>query len=110
MIFSLIQLAVLVIILISFWKIFEKAGRPGWEGLVPFYNLWILATVICRKPPIWFVIGLIPIVNILLLIELAKCFGKGVGYAVGLLLLGFVFFPMLAFGPDKYTPPAPAPQ
>jgi hypothetical protein len=105
----IIQLAILVAALAGLWKTFEKAGRPGWEGIVPFYNIWILATVIVGKPPLWFIIGLIPFVNILLHIEVAKQFGKTTGYGVGLGLLPFVFYPMLGFSDAKFTPPTAPP-
>src|SRR5947209_8410346 len=74
------------------WRTFEKAGKPGWAALVPFYNAWV-AVEIVKKPAWWFIMLLIPLVGvvfaILICLEIAKCFGKGPGYGVGLALLGF---------------------
>ena len=61
-----------------------------------------MATEIIKKPAVWFVIGLIPIVNILFCIEYAKAFGKGAGFGIGLALVPFVFYPMLAWGDATY--------
>ena len=88
--------------LAGMWKAFEKAGRPGWEAIVPIYNLYILATKIAGRPAIWVVGCLIPIIGLIpaaiICTDAAKAFGKSSGYGVGLLLLGFVFWPMLGFG------------
>jgi hypothetical protein len=99
--------AVVLLMVISLWKIFTKAGKPGWAAIIPIYNLIVLVEICC-KPIWWFILLLIPFVNfivaIILFIELAKRFGKGIGYAFGLLLLGIIFFPMLAFSDAKYQP------
>jgi hypothetical protein len=104
---TIVYLAVLLIIIISLWKIFTKAGKPGWAAIVPIYNLIVMLEIAC-KPIWWFILLLIPIVNIIviiiLLVEIAKRFGKGVGFAIGMLILPFIFYPMLAFGDSKYTP------
>ncbi len=105
----LVWLAVLLIILISMWKIFEKAGKPGWAAIIPIYNV-IVMLEIAGKPLWWFILMLIPIVNfvvlIIVLIAFARNFGKGVGFAIGMLLLPFIFYPMLAFGDARYQPVA----
>lgn len=107
-VFFLVWLAVLVLVIVSLWKIFDKAGKPGWAAIVPIYNLVVLLEII-RKPIWWIVLFLIPCVNfvasILVSVELAKAFGKGVGFAIGMILLPFIFFPMLAFSDARYTPP-----
>lgn len=103
----LVWCAVLLILIISMWKIFTKAGKPGWAAIVPIYNVIVLLEIVC-KPIWWFILMLIPFVNIIVLIivliELAKRFGKGVGFAIGMLILPFIFYPMLAFGDSKYSP------
>ena len=103
----LVWCAVVLILIISMWKIFTKAGKPGWAAIVPIYNMIVLLEIAC-KPIWWFILLLIPFVNIIViiivLIELAKRFGKGVGFAIGMLILPFIFYPMLAFGDSKYTP------
>jgi hypothetical protein len=107
--FMLIWLAVLVLVIVSLWKIFEKAGKPGWAAIVPIYNLVVLLEII-RKPIWWIVLFLVPCLNlvasVMVSLELAKCFGKTVGFAIGMILLPFVFFPMLAFSDAQYNPPA----
>jgi len=107
----LFQIAFLVLIIACMWKIFTKAGKPGWAAIIPFYNIWVLVEV-CGKSPVWFVLMLIPCVNfivsILLYVELAKVFGKGAGYAIGLILLPFIFLPILAFGDAQYQGASPA--
>ena len=108
-----IYAALIIFVFAGWWKAFEKAGQPGWAAIVPIYNVYIL-TKIAKKPGIWVLFLFIPIVNlvimILLSIEVARQFGKGTGFGVGLALLGFVFWPILGFGDAKYQnlPAAPA--
>src|SRR5687767_4503722 len=102
---GLIQLALVAAILAGMWKAFEKMGRKGWEGIVPFYNVYVLLQIVGR-PVWWIVLCLIPLVNIaafvLISIDVARGFGKGTGFGVGLGLLGFVFWPILGFGEAKW--------
>lgn len=101
MIGIILYLAIIVLIFVSLWKTFEKAGRQGWEGIIPIYNIYVML-VLCEKPPWWLVLLLIPIANIVILIivymEFAKRFGKDAGFGIGLAFLGFIFWPILAFG------------
>lgn len=98
--------AIWLFVLVAMWKVFTKAGKPGWACIIPIYNLVVLLQII-RKPMWWIVMFFIPFVNIifviLLYVELAKSFGKGTGFAVGLLLLGIIFLPILAFGSAQYV-------
>ena len=92
-----VQLLILALYLVSWYKMFEKMGRQGWEGLIPIYNMIILLEVI-KKPWWWVLLMLfIPIVNIVFMIlafiELSKRFGQGTAFAIGLTFLGFIFFP-----------------
>ena len=100
-----LYLAVIAVSIISMWKVFEKAGKPGWAAIVPIYNGMVLAEIV-GKPNWWGLLMLIPFVNfvvaIILLLGLATVFGKSTGFAVGLILLGFVFVPILAFGDAQY--------
>ena len=102
---GIIYLAILVLIIASLWKLFTKAGEPGWASIVPIYNTIVLLKI-AGKPMWWFVLMLIPLVNfvvaILVTVSLAKAFGKGVGFALGLIFLPFVFMPMIAFGDAQY--------
>ena len=101
----ILYLAILVLVIASGWKVFEKAGQPGWAVLVPIYNIYIL-TVIAKKEAWWIVLFLIPIVQwvaiIIINIEIAKKFGKDAGFGIGMALLGIVFWPLLAFSDAKY--------
>jgi hypothetical protein len=107
-IFFIFVFAVVILIIASMWTIFTKAGQPGWAAIVPIYNLVVLLKIV-GKPVWWIFLFLIPIVNYVFLIwtynMLSKSFGKSEGYTVGLILLGIVFFPMLAFGDAKYLGP-----
>ncbi|HVS94478.1 MAG TPA: DUF5684 domain-containing protein [Mucilaginibacter sp.] len=100
-----------VIMIIAHWKIFEKAGKPGWAAIIPIYNTIVLLEIV-GKPIWWIFLFLIPCVNIVFLVWtinlLSKSFGQSEGFTVGLLLLGIVFYPILAFGNYKYLGPSAA--
>jgi hypothetical protein len=102
---SLLILAVAIVELIAMWKVFVKAGEPGWAVIIPIYNV-IVFLKIAGKPLWWIILLLIPVVNLVIAIiatiALAEKFGQGVGFAIGLLLLPFIFYPVLAFGGAKY--------
>lgn len=110
-VFGLIYLAIVVLMIASMWVIFTKAGQPGWAAIIPIYNIIVLLQIVGR-PIWWFLLMMIPFVNfivgILVVVDLAKSFGQSVGYAIGLLLLPFIFMPMLAFGDARYQGPAAA--
>ena len=110
----IVTLCVIALIqLIAQWKVFVKAGQPGWASLIPIYNIYIL-TKIAGKPGIWVLWMIIPIVNIVFAIwltnMLSKSFGHDEGFTVGLLLLGFIFWPILGFGDSKYLGPYGNPE
>ena len=103
-----------VVMAISTKKLLEKAGQPGWPGWVPIYNIWRLFEISGKHGAfsLLFLGAVIPIVGGLIVlggsIFLVKVFGKGGGFAVGLVLLGIVFYPILAFGDSRYQPQAAA--
>lgn len=101
----LLYFGLIIALVASMWKIFSKAGQPGWASIIPVYNAYILLKVIC-KPAWWLILMIIPILNIIIGIiiytNLAKRFNKGTGFAVGLILLPFIFLPILAFGDAAY--------
>jgi len=103
--FMIICLAVLVFMLVAMWRVFTKAGQPGWAVLIPFYNVYVLLTI-AGKPGWWLLLMFIPLVNLVIAIitlaGLAARFGKGAGFVVGLILLPIVFYPILAFGSAQY--------
>jgi uncharacterized membrane protein YecN with MAPEG domain len=102
-------LAVVVLIVASMWKLFEKAGEPGWAAIVPIYNFMILLKI-AGKPMWWIVLMFIPFVNFIVAIiagiAIARNFGKGTGFGLGLAFLGPIFYPILAFGDARYQPVA----
>ena len=104
---------IFLIMVISLWKIFTKAGKPGWAAIIPIYNTIILLEI-TGKPIWWLVLLFIPFVNIVIGImvvhQLSLSFGQGVGTTILLLLLPFIGYPMLAFGSAQYTKPVAAAQ
>lgn len=104
--FMIFWLIIMLIYIVSLWKIFEKAGEPGWAALIPIYNIIILIKIVGR-PIWWLVLLLIPFVNfifaIILYLDLAKAFNKSSGFAIGLILLSFIFLPILAFDSSEYV-------
>ena len=100
-----------ILIIAAWWKIFSKAGQPGWAAIIPIYN-WIVWCKIVGRPAWWVLLLLIcfPIFFIILSIDLAKSFGKGVGFAIGLILVSIIFFPILGFGSATYQGPSATPK
>jgi Family of unknown function (DUF5684) len=107
--FWVFYLAFTILMIAAWWKIFTKAGQPGWACIIPIYNLYVWCKIVGR-PWWWILLMLIPFVNfiilIILIIDLAKSFGKGMGFGIGLLLLPIIFFPILGFGSAQYQGPA----
>ena len=103
-----VYLAFIVFLVVSIWKVFAKAGEPGWAVLIPIYNAYVYLKI-AGKPWWWLLLFLIPLVNLIIMIiatlAFAKAFGKGVGFAIGMIFLGFIFYPILAFGDATYTKP-----
>jgi hypothetical protein len=101
----ILLVAVAILMIASIWKVYEKAGQPGWAAIIPIYNLYIITKII-GKPGYWTVLMLIPIVNYIFLIWsynlISKKFGKDVGFTLGLIFLSFIFWPILGFGDAKY--------
>ena len=95
------------------WRIYEKAGKPGWAAIIPIYNTLILLEIV-GKPWWWILLMLIPGVNLVIAIWmlnlLSLSFGKGIGFTLGLIFLSFIFYPILAFSNAEYKGPAGAPQ
>ena len=104
-----IYLLIIVAMFASLWKIFAKAGQPGWAGIVPIYNLFVMINIVGL--PVWFIVlFFVPCINIFvglyLTYGLAKSFGKEIGFVILLILLPVVGYPLLAFGDSKYVGPA----
>ena len=103
--FWIFYFAFIVFFIIVMWKIFVKAGKPGWGCIVPIYNI-ILQLEIAGRPLWWIFLMFIPLVNtvvaIIILFDIAKAFGKGTGFGLGMLFLPFIFFPILAFDSSEF--------
>ena len=97
----LLMLVVVVFVIAGIWKTFTKAGYPGWACLVPIYNVIVLMQI-AGRPVWWFLLMFVPLVNIIVtfvvVMDIAKAFGKGAGFGLGLFFLGFIFYPILGFG------------
>ena len=115
----IVYIAIIVLEIAALWKVFVKAGQPGWAAIIPIYNLYVLLKVIGR--PAWwlllFLVGvivpfvgwiLLVVIGIIIAIDLAKSFAKSSGFAVGLFFLNFIFVPILGFGESQYVGPAAA--
>lgn len=105
--FWIVWAIAIVFYIATTWRVFEKAGKPGWAAIVPIYNA-IVILQIAGRPVWWILLYLIPLVNIVIgimvTVDVARNFGKGVGFAIGLMLLGFIFWPILAWGDAEYHP------
>lgn len=109
----IIYVAIIVLLIASVWKVFVKAGKPGWAAIVPIYNIIVLLEIV-GKPWWWLILFIIPVVNIVFLIWtynlLSLSFGKNEGFTIGLIILSFIFWPILGFGDATYKGPAGAPK
>ena len=96
---------VVILSVIALWKIFTKAGKPGWASIIPIYNYVVLFEIIGR-PGWWVLLLFIPLVNVVILViamlDLAKSYGKSSGFAIGLILLSTIFMLILGFDSSTY--------
>lgn len=101
-----IYVGILVLLLVAMWKVFTKAGKPGWGVIIPIYNI-VLLLEIAGKPGWWVLLYFIPLVNLVIAIiaslGVAKNFGKSESFGLGLAFLSVIFYPILAFGSAEYT-------
>ena len=121
-------LVVCILLLVSNWKIFSKAGKPGWASLIPFYNIYIMSDIAFGNLT-YFIAVLITggvsffggfldisilsslaglasfVIYIIYCVKLSKAFGRSGGFAVGLVLLPLIFFPILGLGSAEYVGP-----
>ncbi len=100
-----LSLLFLVPLVLGRWKVYEKAGLPGWGAVVPIYNT-ILLLKVARRPLWWLLLYVIPLINLIPLVlvplGIARNFDKTGRFATGLIFLGFIFYPILGFGPSQY--------
>ncbi len=101
----IVELVLIVVMIIGLWKLFSKAGKPGWASIVPIYNTIVMIDM-AGKPLWWIILLFIPFVNIvvsiLIMIGMAKNFGRGTGTAIGLIFLPMIFMLILGFGSAEY--------
>lgn len=107
---GILYVAFALLMIISGWKVYEKANQPGWACIIPIYSTLVLLKIV-GKPWWWLLLMLIPIVGLLIwgiwtINLLSKSFGKGVGFTLGLLFLPFIFWPLLGLGDAQYQGPA----
>ena len=109
----LVSLAVSILVIAAAWRVFTKAGQPGWASIIPFYNVIVLLRTTGR-PGWWLLLMFIPVANlvvsIIVSIDLAKSFGKGVGFGIVTFLFPFIGAAVLGFGGAQYVGPAGRPQ
>jgi hypothetical protein len=121
-------LIVCILLLVSNWKIFSKAGKPGWASLIPFYNLYIMSDIAFGNLSYFIAVLITGVVSffggfldssilsslvglasfviyIIYCVKLSKAFGRSGGFAVGLVLLPLIFFPILGLGSAEYAGP-----
>lgn len=109
MVYSVIVLAISIVVLVGLWKVFEKAGKPGWGAIVPLYNYYCLFELSFGTG--WlFLLLFVPCVNVVMIIimfiKLATAFDKGVAFGIGMVFLPYIFIPMLGFGDAQYVGPS----
>ncbi|MBF9140592.1 DUF5684 domain-containing protein [Hymenobacter properus] len=113
--FLLIELAVFILVIAGLWKLFVKAGKPGWAAIIPIYNIIVMQEIVGREA--WKIILLfIPLVNIYfgitLYVSFAKAYGKyGIGNYLALIFLGIIFIPLWGFSNEvQYVGPVEGPN
>lgn len=103
--FVILYIAFAVLVIAGMWQTFTKAGQKGWTAIIPILNFLVMLKIV-KRPLWWILLMLIPIVNIvvgiIVLIDMSKAYGHGVGFAVGLILLGSIFIMILGFGSSRY--------
>ena len=108
-VYLMVVLVMAVITIVALWRIFTKAGEPGWGSLVPFYNLYLLFKISWGNG--WlFLLAFVPIVNVVVSLiayyKLCVAFGHGVGFFFGILFLNPIFMMIMAFDSSEYYGPA----
>ena len=101
--FWIICMAFVVVQIVAMWKLFKKAGRPGWASIIPVYNYIVLIQV--AEAPMWYlalVFLVAPVGLLMTYIKVAEKFGKSAGFGVLIWFFPFVGLPILAFGKSQY--------
>lgn len=109
---TVLYVIIAVVAIVALWKIFVKAGEPGWAAIIPLYNTYTLVKI-AGLNPLLFLLFLVPVVNVVfaiyVMIKVGEAFGKSVGWSViFLVILSFIGMLMLGFGSETYNKPVPA--
>ena len=104
---NIIMLVLAVVAVVGMWKVFAKAGIPGWHSLIPFLNTYDMCKIALKDSVGLFTVLsiLLPIVFVYPCLKLAKAFGKGTGFGIVLFLFSFIGFPILGFSDAEYLGP-----
>lgn len=104
---TVLSLVLSVIVIIAMWKIMVKAGRNGWEAIIPFYNIWVICEVFTTRNILWFILCLIPYIDFIvfgfILWGVGNAFNKGVGFKIFMILFPWIAIPILGLGKAEYT-------
>ncbi len=107
--FTLLEILAIALVFTAYWRLFEKAGKPGWAAVVPIYNVIVLLDLV-KRPRWWAIFFFLPLANIVVSIvvhiELARCFGKTPLFGLGMALFPVIFVSILGFGEASYNPDA----
>lgn len=101
-VFMILILATSLLMLVSWWRIFQKAKLPGRGAIIPFYNIYLILKLAGKPNWTWWLL-FPPVLWILMIVaqfKIAEKFGKGTGFALGLWFLPVIFYPILAFSKD----------
>ena len=104
---NIILLVLGIITVIGTWRVFVKAGVPGWHSLIPILSTYDICRIAMTENVVLFTVLsiLLPVVYIYPCLKLAKAFGKGTGFGICLFLFYFIAFPVLGFGDAEYLGP-----
>jgi len=104
-----LYIAAIVAFVAGLWMVFTKAGEDGWKAIIPIWNVLILLKIVGREWW-WIILMLIPIVGfivwIIVALDLAKSYGRGTGFGIGLIIFPYIWTIILRFGSDTYRGPA----
>ena len=103
-----VSLILCILMLICNWRIFSKAGEPGWMSLIPILNVYKLFEIACGSG--WkMVFMFVPFLNFIYGIIIVNKLVKSFGYGLPVTLLYFIATPVamliLAFGNNEYEGP-----
>ena len=108
--FVLVVVGVIVFYIVALWRVFAKAGVPGWGAIIPIYNIYLWCKI-AGRPGWWVLLFFVPVVNVIVhlivSLDVAKSFARSGAFGVGLWLLAFIFVPILGYGSSRYVGPSP---